>query len=159
MAASSWTAENRASGGSGQKQRQRRIRQSRQQVCQPRPQNLCRPRQRRRVMSRRRQPLILPINRGDRVLRVSECSMAPLPAKKARARRRNDFPAVTNACAAASVRSSRRPRGFHLALAAPLPARVSTHAVSRIACRFPPPMPNRSIFITSVIWRIANHAR
>jgi len=46
--------------------------------------------------------------------------MAPLPVKKAPARRRKDFPAVTNACAAASARSSRWPCGFRLALAAPL---------------------------------------
>ena len=89
----------------------------------------------------------------DRALRVSECWMAPLPVKKAPARRRKDFPAVTNACAAASARSSRRPpRWLPSGIGSAAPARGPTHAVSHIACRFPPPIPDRSIFITSVIW-------
>jgi hypothetical protein len=37
------------------------------------------------------------------------------------------------------------------------PARGFTHAVWRIACRFPPPMPDRSVFITSVVHRIAGY--
>jgi len=43
----------------------------------------------------------------DRALRVSECWMAPLPVKTAPARRRKDFPAVTNACAPISPNSAR----------------------------------------------------
>jgi len=75
----------------------------------------------------------------DRALRVSECWMAPLPVKKAPARRRKDFPAVTNACAAASARSSRRPLGFRLVLAAPLrraaPLRPFRASAAAFRCR------------------------
>jgi len=37
------------------------------------------------------------------------------------------------------------------------PARGFTHAVSRIDYRFPPPMPDRSAFITYVVHRIAGY--
>ena len=60
-------------------------------------------------------PLHFRIIRVDRVLPASECWMAPLPVKRALARRRERFPALTNACASASARSSRRPPGFRLA--------------------------------------------
>jgi len=84
------------------------------------PQNHCRPRQHRRMNSRRHQQKILHTDRGDRALRVSEWRMAVFSVKTTPARRHKDFLPVTNASAAASARSSRRPRRFRLALAAPL---------------------------------------
>jgi hypothetical protein len=58
-------------------------------------------------------------SRGPRIARIRMLD-GTIAGEKAPARRRKDFPAVTNACAAASARSSRRPRGFRLALAATL---------------------------------------
>ena len=108
-AASSWTAENHASGGNGRRPCQTRIRWSRLKVCQPCPQNPARPRQHQRTSFHHNQPKMIHINRGDRALRVSEWRMAVFSVKKAPAIRRRNFPAVTNACAAASARSLRRP--------------------------------------------------
>ena len=69
--------------------------------------------------------------------------MAPLPVRKAPARRRERFPYVTNTCAFASARSSRRPLGFRLA----------------VPPRYHPQQgrPDRSIIITSTVRQMAAH--